>query len=178
MVFLSFSPSGLFSGQFYPLYFARLFLIESVITSGSPKLRTVLLTRSIAFGNGSLPEIHSLKLLARNSFWTPLFIFWGYVLSCIFIHRSKIFQQLHWYLTGFLLLTLCLMPPFCRGKNNRCTPNWCTFSHFLLLRITSYINTYNPNDIWSVVWNSRFCLSQHIQVVFRSVMFALLSSRW
>lgn len=62
------------------------------------------------------------------------------------------------------------MPPFFRGPNNRCTPNWCTFSHVLLLQIVPSINTYNPNDIQSVVWNSGFYLSYHIQEIFKTIV--------
>lgn len=48
----------------------------------------------------------------------------------------------------------------------------------ILLQITSSIYTYNPDYIQSVAWNSRFSLSYHIQEVFRTVIFALFSSRW
>lgn len=70
------------------------------------------------------------------------------------------------------------MLPFCRRQNNICTPKWWTFSHVLLLEITSSIYTYNPNYIQSAVWNSRFFLGYHIQEVFQTVMLALSPSRW
>lgn len=87
---------------------------------------------------------------------------------------------MHRYLIGFLLLTyiFCLMLPFCRRQNNRCVPKWWTFSHVLLLQITSSIYNYNSNYIQSAVWNSRFFLSYRIQEVFQTVMLALLPSRW
>lgn len=61
------------------------------------------------------------------------------------------------------------MPPFFRSQN-RGNPN--IFSHFLLLQLTPYIITRNPNDVLSVIWKSRFFSESVHSSSLRSMIFA------